>query len=397
MQTITPTSSHQFPVWYLSIAGLCCLCIAIGLCRFAYTPIVPALINQHWVTLAGASYLGTINFFGYFIGAFLGQRANQYFEISSVIKTNLVISTIALALCGIHLGFIWIACWRFIAGATGGILMVVTPSTILKKIPIHDRGKTSGIMFTGIGIGIILSSLFFPFLISKTSITSAWLTAATLAFIATFIAWPAFSKKYHAGTTQLITKTSISKNIFYSIILLTVAYSFFAIGQIPHSLFFVDYVHRELNLSLVKSGMFWTVFGIASLIGPFFFGYIADKVGVYKGLLIALFLCFISALIVIFNKIMILYVVSSFLMGASLPGIVTLMSLRLIELVGTDLHAIFWGRITLYYALIQVAGTYGMSYLLHLGFNYTDCFIIAGVAFLIAFFIVLFSEKKRLI
>ena len=396
MQSSSSKNTHPPSLWYFSIAGLCCLCIAVGLCRFAYTPIVPALISQHWVTLAGASYLGTINFLGYFIGAFLGQRANNYFEISSVIKTTLVLSMIALALCGFNLGFIWLACWRFIAGATGGLLVVVTPSTILKKIPIDYRARSSGIMFTGIGIGVVLSSVLLPFLISKTSIMNAWLAAAALVFIATVIAWPAFAKKHHEKIILLPKQPAIHKNNLYIIFLLTIAYALLAIGQIPHSLFFVDYVHRELDLTLVTSGIFWTIFGIGSLMGPFFSGYIADKMGSYKGLLIGFFVCAASTLMVVFNKIILLYIVSAFLMGAALPGIVTLISLRLVELVGTNSHAVFWGRFTLYYALVQVVGAYGMSYLLHLGFNYTDCFIIASTAFLIGFLIVLFSEKNKI-
>jgi len=83
-------NTTRLHLWYFSIAGLCSLFIGLGLCRFTYTPMVPALIHQEWVTQVGASYLGTINFFGYFLGAFLGQQANKYFEIPVIIKWNLM-------------------------------------------------------------------------------------------------------------------------------------------------------------------------------------------------------------------------------------------------------------------------------------------------------------------
>jgi predicted MFS family arabinose efflux permease len=388
-------NSNSTHCWYFAIAGLCSLFIGLGLCRFCYTPIIPALINQHWVTESGASYLGTINFFGYFLGAFLGQRVNKYLEIPTVIKINLITSIIGLALCAINLGFVWLALWRFIVGITGAMLMVLTPSTILKKVPVNVRGRVSGMMFTGIGIGIILSGIFFPFL-AKTSIMSAWLAAALLCSVATMIAWPAFSKKHYLKITQPREQTTIDRSHLFIIILLVIAYSLFAIGQIPHTLFLVDYVHRKLELSLITSGMFWTVFGIGSLMGPFIAGFIADKVGVYKALLSAFLACFLGITIIVFNKILILYLLSSFLMGFLLPSIVALTSSRLIELVGTECHPNFWGKMTLYYAISQVVGAYGMSYLLRRGFNYTDCFVIAGVAFLIGLIIILFTKAPRL-
>ena len=55
-----------------TLAGLCAVLVGIGLARFAYTPLIPALIAAQWFTAAEAAYLGAANLAGYLAGALLG-------------------------------------------------------------------------------------------------------------------------------------------------------------------------------------------------------------------------------------------------------------------------------------------------------------------------------------
>ncbi|WP_176510439.1 YbfB/YjiJ family MFS transporter, partial [Pseudomonas urethralis] len=57
------------PIW----AGLCASLVGIGLARFAYTPLIPALINAHWFANAAVVYLGAANLAGYLVGALIGR------------------------------------------------------------------------------------------------------------------------------------------------------------------------------------------------------------------------------------------------------------------------------------------------------------------------------------
>ena len=49
---------------YATIAGACLFAISICLARFAYGPLVPSLVDAHWVNRAEAGYLGAFNGFG---------------------------------------------------------------------------------------------------------------------------------------------------------------------------------------------------------------------------------------------------------------------------------------------------------------------------------------------
>src|SRR6478609_4761345 len=44
--------------WRAISAGLCATLVGIGLARFAYTPLLPAIIDAHWFSASAATYLG---------------------------------------------------------------------------------------------------------------------------------------------------------------------------------------------------------------------------------------------------------------------------------------------------------------------------------------------------
>ena len=52
-----------------TVAALSANLVGIGLARFGYTPLIPALIAAGWFTPSAAVYLGAANLAGYLAGA----------------------------------------------------------------------------------------------------------------------------------------------------------------------------------------------------------------------------------------------------------------------------------------------------------------------------------------
>ena len=65
-------AGREVDAFHATLAGLCAVLVGIGLARFAYTPLIPALIDAQWFTAAQAAYLGAANLAGYLAGALLG-------------------------------------------------------------------------------------------------------------------------------------------------------------------------------------------------------------------------------------------------------------------------------------------------------------------------------------
>ena len=57
-----------------AIAGLAALALGMGIGRFAYTPLLPALIEEAGLGLRAAGYIASANFAGYLIGALAASR-----------------------------------------------------------------------------------------------------------------------------------------------------------------------------------------------------------------------------------------------------------------------------------------------------------------------------------
>src|SRR5213595_1894797 len=83
----------------VAVAGLAALAVAIGIGRFAFTPILPMMQEDSALSVAGAGWLASANYAGYFIGALsaIGLRLPSSFAI----RAGLVViglSTLAMGL-----------------------------------------------------------------------------------------------------------------------------------------------------------------------------------------------------------------------------------------------------------------------------------------------------------
>lgn len=45
---LSPSTTPRQGFWLPIFAGLCASLVSIGLARFAYTPLIPSLIEAHW-------------------------------------------------------------------------------------------------------------------------------------------------------------------------------------------------------------------------------------------------------------------------------------------------------------------------------------------------------------
>ena len=153
--------------WFATIAGLCASLVAIGLARFAYTPLIPPLIEAHWFSSADVVALGAANFAGYLAGAFAGPAHGR-----SIDQPQCVAADDADRDAGV---------FRLRLSAVGDlVLRLAVPvgpirrrdhgawwqTTILPHIPLAKRGFVGGMIFLGLGLGIAASGTLIPELLA---------------------------------------------------------------------------------------------------------------------------------------------------------------------------------------------------------------------------------------
>ncbi len=368
--------------WRGAMAGLCATLIGIGLARFAYAPLIPALVDGGWLSPPAAAYLGAANLAGYLAGAVTANRLAEWVPAPRVLRWAMAAAALSFAACAFNWGIAWFTVWRFAAGVAGALLMVLAAPTLLSHVPGRYRGRVVGIVFTGIGAGVVLSGTLVP-LLAESGPGPAWLGLAALAAALTAVGWRGWpaAEPAAAGRGRRAPGTGLSITaVTLPVALLLLAYAGDAIGFVPHTVFFVDFVARGLERGLAVGGAYWVAFGVGALTGPILAGLAADRVGFGRSLTVALAVKAAAVAVPVVSADPLLLGVSAVLVGALTPAMVSLASGRVADLVGLAAHRQVWGWMTSAFAVAQATAAYAMSAAFDLSGSYLILFAAAALA-----------------
>src|SRR3954447_4849694 len=135
--------------------GLASLGAAMGIGRFAFTPIFPLMQAAQGVTLNQGAWLATANYVGYLIGASLS------FALTPSAGASARWGLLAVAVSTLAMGFtnslqLWLLL-RLIAGIASAFVLVGASAWALAHLAVHQRSDLAGWVFAGVGIGICVA------------------------------------------------------------------------------------------------------------------------------------------------------------------------------------------------------------------------------------------------
>ena len=182
-------------------AGLAGLAAAMGIGRFAFTPLFPLMQEQFGISLAQGAWLATANYIGYFVGAVasfvLTPNAGRSARWGLL---GVAGSTLAM---GITESF---ALWfflRLLAGIASAFVLVGSSAWALAHLALHKRAELAGWVFAGVGLGICLAGLV-TLLAASNGLGPAdvWLSLGVIAVGVVATAWNALTIEAHVGSSQ---------------------------------------------------------------------------------------------------------------------------------------------------------------------------------------------------
>lgn len=115
--------------------------------------------------------------------------------------------------------------------------MVLAAPVVIADTPPALRGRVAGIVFTGVGLGIALSGTIVP-TPAREGLTTVWLTLAGAAVLMTIYLWVPVPNQPTRGSVA----ASEIRKVPLPVAFLIIAYGFDALGFIPHTVFWVDYM-----------------------------------------------------------------------------------------------------------------------------------------------------------
>ena len=370
------------PSWLAIFAGLCASLVSIGLARFAYTPLIPSLIQAHWFSANDVVYLGAANLVGYLVGALIGRPLARHTSNTTALRGMMVAVTLAFFACGFPLSVVWFFIWRLLSGIAGGAIMVLVAATVLPHVPAARRGVASGAIFLGIGLGIAGSGTLVPPLLSL-GLQQTWFGLGLLALgltAASWFAWP--TGTLYEAPAQSATAVPTPPGVY----LLFAQYAFMAAGLVPAMVFLVDYVARGLGAGAHIGAMIWVMYGLGSIVGPVTYGFLADKLGARVSIRLVLAVQAIAVGLLAVSSSFTALAVLAVILGSFPPGIVPLALARVHELVPTHhQQQVAWSRATVSFATFQAVAGFAYSALFNAsGGQHAVLFTIAAGAIVIA-------------
>ena len=379
---------EPFPLGRTAFCGLLAMLVSIGIARFGYAPLVPALVAAHWFSAAAAFWLGAINLGGYFVGAgfMLAWRGRIRIRLAIVGLMGLT----ALCLLGSAWnGGAWVFGFcRLLSGITGGALMVLMAAAVVGRAPPGKRGRAGGITFTGMGLGITLSGLLIPRLLPF-GLAATWMALGLFALCATLAVAALLPEAIIVPAPRRAAGTDLNRPV----LLLIAGYSFCALGFIPHMLFLPSYVAIGLHRGVAAGAAVAAVMGIAAACGPPLLGRVADRFGFLQTLAASYVVMAVCVALPLLTSNMVMLSVSSFGVGAVALGAVMLTSGALAGLLPPARLAAGWGLATMAYAVMQTLVAAGFSTLYHLTGSYRLLFVIGAAAVLVSAGLVTLSRR----
>lgn len=365
-------------------AGLCAILVGIGLARFAYTPLLPALIEAGWFTPSAAAYLGAANLAGYLAGALVARGMAQRSSAAIMLRAMMVLATLSFFACAMPISFLWYFAWRFLAGFAGGGLMALAPPAILPLVEPARRGLAGGVIFTGIGIGIAGSGTIVPLLLGGGP-AAAWCALGAIGAALTLLSWFAWPPT-DGMPDGMPSAPAPARKAPAAMKPLLAAYALNAVGLVPHMVFLVDFVARGLGKGVAAGADYWIVYGTGALFGPVVAGYVGDRIGFGPALrLVFAIEALLVGALALTGWPGILFL-SSLVVGAFTAGVVPLVLGRTQEILTGDRVAqgAAWSLATTVYAVGQAAAAYGYSYIFSVWGDHRALFALGGGAFFLA-------------
>src|SRR5580704_171659 len=139
---------------HAALVGLAGLAAAMGIGRFAFTPMLPLMQIYDSVSLLQAGYLASANYVGYLLGALLCFASNP--RPANAARLGLA----AVAVSTLAMGFTsFFPAWlvlRLIAGVASALVLVGVSAWAFAA---HQRPTWSGWVYAGVGIGILFAGL----------------------------------------------------------------------------------------------------------------------------------------------------------------------------------------------------------------------------------------------
>ena len=351
------------PASAVAAAGVLSLAVAMGIGRFAFTPLLPLMIQDGQIDVAAGGWVAAANYAGYLAGALTATRPRwSALRLSAVALVLTVVLTAAMALPLPQA--LW-ALLRFAAGLCSAWAFVGTTVWCLGALAQRGRADWSGAAYSGVGLGIAAAGLYcLAGAAVGQSASALWLQLALLAIVMLLpVVWvargleravPAPSRR---ATARACAQPDGSRG-------LVICYGALGFGYILPATF-LPVLARSLVPDPRIFGLAWPLFGLTAAASTFVAAWAMRRAPRLQVWAVSNVVMGVGVLLPSVWRSAVAVALSALMVGGTFM-IVTLAGVQEIRARATGDATPLIARMTAAFALGQIAGPIASSLLLHL-------------------------------
>ena len=243
------------------IVGLAALALAMGIGRFAFTPLLPLMQQDGLAGVAEGGLMASFHFLGYLLGALFAAK------LPGSPRLALRLSLLAIGLGTIGMGFTEnLAVWlflRWLCGVCSAFTLVLVSNYLVRALAESGAAARQGWIFSGVGAGIAAAGLgALVIMFGQFGSALAWQTfgAATLglAVVLCFSLGPEMPRHRPDSQIRLAARSPLQWRA-------VIAYGAAGLGYIIPATY-LPLMAREIISSPLVFGWSWPVFGFAAFV-----------------------------------------------------------------------------------------------------------------------------------
>ena len=362
----------------MAAAGLVALAVAMGIGRFAFTPIMPMMEADADLTLRAAGWLAAANYLGYFLGALCAARLS----LTQAVRGGLLLIAAATFAMGLTHLFALQLVLRLAAGVASAWVLVHVSAWALTRLLESGRSKASGTLYAGVGVGVaaagllVMGSMWVHWDSDRT-----WQLLGVLSLLVTLALWRALrgndpaARRERGAPAARIHWNADKRRLMW-------CYGALGIGYIIPATYLPEMAHRYIANPLLF-GLAWPVFGVASALSTWIAARWLAHVNDRKLWAACYLLMALGSVLPVLWPGLVAILIAALLVGGTYM-VVTMQGLREARRAAGAAAAPFIAVMTAAFALGQIAGPLLVSAVAHLPHGFAATLVGAAVVVVLA-------------
>lgn len=316
--------------------------------RVTLAILLPQMTADYIGNYGRAGIASAANLAGYIVSTLIVMIFGPRFESTKVLRYGLLITLTGIIVVAIGSSFPLLIVMQFVMGLGSGVVWLSCAPIAAAHAPPQQKGLAFGIMFAGVGVGIVLTGAI-TWVVQHVVAPDAWRAVWVVEFVIGAIVFALvtiYLKPIGVAGALVRGTRSPARLLATAVAWICVGYGFYGIAHGTYTTFLTAALHQDRGFSLGSAANLYSLMGVTNLSGGLLFGRASDRFGRRPPMIAACLLIVGCALVVPFGPLW-LVTLSPLFYGVAMSGLPTVLTAHLSDIFEPVDLGISYGAITL--------------------------------------------------